>query len=59
MAWEGEPNDVAKNFKNHAVESLGKVLLKTSTNPEKDMQECLYCFDQALEAKPTDKKIRF
>jgi hypothetical protein len=37
MAWDGEPNDVAKNFKTHAVESLGKVLLKTSTNPEKDM----------------------
>jgi len=59
MAWDGEPDEVAANFKTHAVEALGKVLLKQSKNPEKDMQECLHCFEQALEAKPTDKKLRF
>ena len=49
MGHEGEPIDVQNNFKNHAYEQLGKLLLKTSKNKEKDFQEALHCFDQALE----------
>ena len=45
MAHEGEPIEVQNNFKNHAYEHLGKLLLKKSTNEEKDFQESLYCFD--------------
>ena len=49
MAHEGEPIEVQNNFKNHAYEHLGRLLLKTSKNQEKDFQEALYCFEQALE----------
>ena len=36
MGHEGEPMEVQNNFKNHAMESLGKLLLKKSNNEEKD-----------------------
>ena len=36
MAHEGTPEEVQANFKNHAMESLGKLLLKKSANTEKD-----------------------
>ena len=36
MGHEGEPIEVQNNFKNHAMESLGKLLLKKSKNEEKD-----------------------
>ena len=49
MAHEGTPMEVQNNFKNHAYEGLGKLLLKRSKNEEKDFQESLYCFEQALE----------
>ena len=59
MAFEGPPEEIAKNFLNHAMTPLEKVLLKTSTNEEKDIQESLYCFEQGLEAKCTDDKLNF
>ena len=36
MGHEGEPMEVQNNFKNHAMESLGKLLLKKSNSEEKD-----------------------
>ena len=59
MAHEGEPIEVQNNFKHHAYEHLGKLLLKTSTNNEKDFQEALYCFDQALEQQTGDVDNEF
>jgi len=49
MAHDGTPMEVQNNFKHHAMEQLGKLLMKSSKNEEKDFQEALYCFDQALE----------
>ena len=59
MAHEGTPLEVQNNFKNHAYEQLGKLLLKKSVNNEKDFQEALYCFDQALEQVTGDKDNEF
>jgi len=59
MAFEGTPTDVAKNFKNHAYDHLSNLLLKKSKNEEKDFQEALYCFEQALDAKCGDAAIEF
>jgi hypothetical protein len=36
MAYDGTPQEVAENFKNHAYDSLGKLLLRQSKNEEKD-----------------------
>ncbi len=36
LAFEGEPNEVAKNFLNHGLEQLSRVLLETSKFTEKD-----------------------
>ena len=49
MAYDGTPLEVAKNFLTHAIESLSKLLLKQSKNEEKDFQESLYCFGEALD----------
>ena len=49
MGHEGTPMEVQNNFKNHAIEHLGKLLLKTSKNQEKDFQEALHCFEQAID----------
>jgi hypothetical protein len=59
MAFEGTPDEVGKNFLNHALEQLETVLLKKSKNEEKDIQEAYYCFEQAFDAKPTDETILF
>lgn len=59
MSHEGTPQEVAENFKHHAYEHLGALLLKKSKNEEKDFQESLYCFDQALEAKCGDPKLEY
>ena len=59
MAHEGTPEEVQENFKNHAMEHLGRLLLKKSKNEEKDFQESLYCFDQALEQKTGNKNEEF
>ena len=45
MAYDGSPEEVAKNFLEHALKQLEAVLLKTSTNEKKDMTESLHCFD--------------
>ena len=59
MAYEGTPTEVSKNFLTHAIESLSKLLLKQSKNEEKDFQESLYCFGEALDQKSGDKRIEF
>ena len=59
LAFDGEPDEVAQNFLNHAMESLSKVLLDESKYQEKDVQEALHCFDQGLDAKATDNEINF
>ena len=59
MSHEGTPQEVAENFKNHAYDHLGALLLKRSKNEEKDFQEALYCFDQAIEQKCGDAKLEY
>ena len=59
MAHEGTPIEVQNNFKSHAYDQLGKLLLKTSKNQEKDFQEALYSFDQALEQETGDVENEF
>jgi hypothetical protein len=41
------------------LEQLGRLLLKTSKNQEKDWQEANHCFDTGIEQKCGDKKIEF
>jgi len=36
MSHEGTPAEVQNNFKNHAFDQLGRLLLKRSKNEEKD-----------------------
>lgn len=36
LAYEGTPDEVAGNFKNHAYEQLNKLVLNESKNNEKD-----------------------
>lgn len=36
LAYEGTPLEVQNNFKNHAYDQLGKLLMKTTKNKEKD-----------------------
>ena len=52
MQQEGTDLERQQNFKNHAYDHLGKLLLNKSKNEEKDFQEALYCFDSALEIEP-------
>ena len=59
LAYEGSPEEVAGNFKNHAYEQLDRLVKNESKNNEKDFQEALYCFEQALEQKCEDKAIQF
>lgn len=33
--------------------------MKESKNDTKDIEEALYCFDQAIEQKPTDKDLLY
>ncbi len=33
--------------------------MKESKNENKDIEEAIYCFDQALEALPTDKELLY
>eukprot|EP00347_Sterkiella_histriomuscorum_P012411 403368683 len=59
LAYEGTPLEVAKNFKNHAYERLNKVLMKESKNDTVDIEQGIYCFDQALEQKHDDKDLLY
>ena len=59
LAYDGTPFEVAKNFLHHATESLSKLLLKQSKNEEKDFQEALHCFDEALDQKCSNKELEF
>ena len=59
MAYEGTPTEIAQNFKNHAYAQLGALLLKKSENNEKDFQEALYCFEQALDQKCGEPELEF
>ena len=59
MGHEGTPMEVQKNFKKHAFDQLGKLLLKKSVNNEKDFQESLYCFEQALDQKTGDPENEY
>lgn len=59
MAYEGTPDEVAANFVECGMDNLGYVLLEESKNKERDLQQALYCFDQAEEAQPTDNEIKF
>jgi len=49
MAFEGTPEEVAKNFLTHGMNSLEKVLLKMATVDSKEVEEAIYCFDTGLE----------
>lgn len=51
LAYEGTPEEVCRNFKNHALETLSDVLLKKTKNPEQDKLECeraMHFFNEAF-----------
>lgn len=49
LAYDGTPEEVAKNFLNHGYGHLDKVVLKESKNNERDIEQALYCFDEGLD----------
>lgn len=51
--------EIQKNFKHHAYTSLGKLLMKTTKNKEKDFQEALHCFNEALDVETGDVENMF
>mmetsp|Transcript_24414 Transcript_24414/g.33325 ORF Transcript_24414/g.33325 Transcript_24414/m.33325 type:complete len:216 (+) Transcript_24414:299-946(+) len=59
MAYDGTPEEVAKNFKNHGLSSLEKVLMKMAKADAKEVEEAIYCFDTGLEQKCGNPKIEF
>lgn len=44
-------------IQNHGYTRLGKILLKEAKNDTKEIEEALYCFDQAIDAQATDKDL--
>jgi hypothetical protein len=40
LAYDGTPEEICRNFKNHAMESLSAVLLKEYKNAELDKVAC-------------------
>lgn len=51
MAYEGTPEEICRNFKNHAMESLSAVLLKEYKNAELDKVACqraMHYFNEAF-----------
>ena len=48
LAWDGTPDEIATNFKTHGETSLGKITLGHATNEQKEVEEAIYCYDQAL-----------
>lgn len=59
MAFDGTSEEVAKNFSDHGMSSLEKVLLKMAAVDSKEVEEALYCFDTGLEQKCGNAKIEF
>jgi tetratricopeptide (TPR) repeat protein len=59
LAYEGSKSEVAQNFLHHALDQLGKILLSTTKNKEKDYQEAMHCFEQGIEQKCGVQKIEF
>lgn len=51
LAYDGTPDEVAANFRNHGYDYLNKVITKESKNQQNDIDQALYCFDEALEQK--------
>jgi hypothetical protein len=53
LAYDGTPEEVCHNFKNHAYEALGKVIGKQCSNREHEVVECeraMHFFGEALES---------
>jgi len=51
LAYEGTPEEVCKNFKEHAMEALHDVIMKHTKTAERDQVECeraMHFFDQAF-----------
>ena len=40
LAYDGSPEEVCKNFMNHALESLSDILLKNTNSVDHDKVEC-------------------
>lgn len=49
LAYDGTPDDIANNFRNHGYDYLNKVILKDSKNQQQDIEQALYCFDEGLD----------
>lgn len=49
LQHDGSPDEIATNFLNHGYDSLNKVVMKESKNNQVDIEQALYCFDEALE----------
>jgi hypothetical protein len=51
MAYDGTPEEVCKNFKEHAMEALHDVIMKNTKTAQRDQVECeraMHFFDQAF-----------
>jgi hypothetical protein len=60
LAYDGTPDEVAKNFMNHGYDFLNKVIVKESKNQQKDIEQALYCFDEGIDQKECKSQdIRF
>jgi hypothetical protein len=52
LAYDGTPEEVCKNFRDQALETLSKVLLKNTKSHEHDKVECeraMHFFTEALD----------
>lgn len=60
LAYDGTPDEVAANFRNHGYAHLDKVVLKESKNQQGDIEQALYCFDEALTQEGvTDREVLY
>ena len=53
LAYDGTPEEVCKNFKEHAMEALHDVIMKNTKTAQRDQVECeraMHFFDQAFAA---------
>jgi hypothetical protein len=62
LAYDGEPKDVCKNFKNHAMETLEKILLKNTKSADHDLVECeraMHFFTEAFDTGYKEPEMLF
>jgi len=62
LAYDGTPEEVCSNFRDHAFEALNTVLSKQTKGPESDKLECeraMHFFNEALKTDYKEEKMLF